>query len=72
MLKGALNAMKKRMDPELYGGAPLLGVNGICIITHGASSSRGILHAIRVAGEAVQQRLNASIAEDIRKNRTEL
>jgi len=58
LLSGALRTMKRRMDPELYGGAPLLGVNGICIITHGASSHRAIFHAVRVAGEAVEHRLN--------------
>jgi len=65
LLLGALKAMKTKMDPEMYGGAPLLGVNGICIITHGASSSRGIFHAVRVASEAVQQQLNKTIVEEL-------
>ena len=67
LLLGALKAMKKKMDPEMYGGAPLLGVNGICIITHGASSSKAIFHAVRVAAEAVQQRLNMTIVEELAK-----
>jgi phosphate acyltransferase len=61
LLSGALKAMRRRMDPEMYGGAPLLGVNGICIITHGASSARAIFHAIRVGCEAVEQDLNRMI-----------
>jgi glycerol-3-phosphate acyltransferase PlsX len=61
LLSGALKAMKRRMDPEMYGGAPLLGVNGVCIITHGASSARAIFHAIRVAADAVRQNLNQLI-----------
>ncbi|MFC1462494.1 phosphate acyltransferase PlsX [Verrucomicrobiota bacterium] len=65
LLWGALRAMKKRMDPETYGGALLLGVNGVCIITHGASSSRAIFHAIRVARESVHHHLNQLIMEDI-------
>lgn len=65
LLTGALKNMKRKMDPEMYGGAPLLGVNGICIITHGASSSRAIFHAIRVAGEAVEQKLNEAISKEI-------
>jgi glycerol-3-phosphate acyltransferase PlsX len=64
-LQGALRAMKKRLDPELYGGALLMGVNGVCIITHGASSSKAIFHAIRVACESVDHHLNDLITEKI-------
>jgi len=65
LLSGALKAMRRRMDPEMYGGAPLLGVNGICIITHGASTARAVFHAIRVASEAVEQKLNELIVGQI-------
>jgi len=67
MLTGALRSMKKRMDPDMYGGAPLLGVNGVCIITHGASRSNAIFHAIRVASESVYHHLNAAIVEELGK-----
>jgi phosphate acyltransferase len=67
LLRGALKSMKRKMDPEMYGGAPLLGVNGICIITHGASSWRAIFHAVRVACEAVEQKLNDLIMAEIGK-----
>jgi len=66
-LRGALRAMKARLDPEMYGGAPLLGVNGVCIITHGASSQRAIYHAIRVAGASVHQHLNEQVIAEIAK-----
>lgn len=66
LLKGALSVMKRRMDPEMYGGAPLLGVNGICIITHGASSRRAIFHAVRVACESVHHHLNQVIVSEMR------
>ena len=66
-LQGALKSMKKRLDPEMYGGAPLLGVNGVCIITHGSSSKRAIYHAIRVASESVHNHLNEEIAAEIGK-----
>lgn len=66
-LSGALKLMKKRMDPELYGGAPLLGVNGTVIITHGASTRKAIFHAIRVGAEAVQSRVNEKISEQLRR-----
>lgn len=65
LLRGALGNMKARLDPEMYGGAPLLGVRGVCIITHGASSGRAIFHAIRVASESVHQHLNEAIVSEI-------
>lgn len=67
LLRGALKAMKRRMDPEMYGGAPLLGVNGVCIITHGASKANGIFHAVRVACESVGHRVNSHIVDEVRK-----
>jgi glycerol-3-phosphate acyltransferase PlsX len=65
LLRGALKTMKKRMDPEMYGGAPLLGVQGICIIAHGVSSGRAILNAIRVACEAAQNHIDQLIMKEI-------
>ncbi|MFO7870159.1 MAG: phosphate acyltransferase PlsX [Kiritimatiellia bacterium] len=67
LLRAALRAMKRRIDPEMYGGAPLLGVNGVAIITHGTSSSLAIYHAIRVACEAVDQRLNEVIGRELNR-----
>jgi glycerol-3-phosphate acyltransferase PlsX len=67
MLRGAFRAMKKRMDPELFGGAPLLGARGVCIITHGASSSIAIYHAIRVACESIGHQLNDQIVAEVAK-----
>lgn len=67
LLRGALHSMKRRMDPDLYGGAPLLGVNGVCIITHGASHAKSIFHAIRVASEAVGHQINDRMVNAIGK-----
>lgn len=67
LLKGALKEMKRKMDPEMYGGAPLLGVNGVCIITHGASSDVAIYHAVRVACDAVRQNLTQLIVGKIKE-----
>src|SRR5260370_9770046 len=47
----ALQHFKKRVDYSEYGGAPLLGVRGVCIICHGGSSSNAIKNAVRVAAE---------------------
>jgi phosphate acyltransferase len=66
LLQGALRSMKRRIDPEMYGGAPLLGVNGVCIKTHGASSRRAVFHGIRVARDFVQHHLNDRIVREIR------
>jgi glycerol-3-phosphate acyltransferase PlsX len=67
LLRRALKNMKVRMDPETYGGAPLLGINGVCIITHGASRAKAIYQAIRVAGDWIGHDLNKGIVEEIRK-----
>ncbi|HEX2912926.1 MAG TPA: phosphate acyltransferase PlsX [Chloroflexia bacterium] len=53
-LKPAFKKVQDRLDHEKYGGAPLLGVNGVVIITHGRMKPEGIKNAIRVAGETYQ------------------
>lgn len=60
--------LKKRLDYAEYGGAPLLGVNGICIICHGSSHARAIQNAIRVAKECVETDVVNSIKESIVDN----
>lgn len=62
---GAFKEIKERVDPEAYGGAPLLGVKGVCIIGHGSSSSYAVYNAIRVAGSAIEQKLNRLIEEEV-------
>jgi phosphate acyltransferase len=57
----AIAKTRIRWDFNEYGGAPLLGVGGICIICHGASSYRGIRNAVRAAKEFSRQRVNDSI-----------
>ncbi|HVA41116.1 MAG TPA: hypothetical protein VNF49_10665, partial [Candidatus Binataceae bacterium] len=53
-----------RLDPSEYGGAPLLGLNGVTIIAHGSSNPHAIRNAIRAAAnEALVERVNAEIAE---------
>lgn len=65
MLKGAFSALKRRMDPDTYGGAPLLGVNGTSIITHGSASRKTIFHSIRVARDLVEGEVVRRITERI-------
>jgi glycerol-3-phosphate acyltransferase PlsX len=53
----ALMPLAEELDPETYGGAMLLGVDGVCIISHGSSSARAILNAVKVADHAVREGL---------------
>jgi glycerol-3-phosphate acyltransferase PlsX len=62
-LKPGFDRMKGRFDYEGYGGAPLLGVRGVSIVTHGRAKARMIEHAIRVASEAASARVPQLIAE---------
>lgn len=57
--------LKRKLDYAEYGGAPLLGVNGVCIICHGSSQARAIKNAIRVAKECVDRNVVRSIRESI-------
>lgn len=63
MSKGAFGAVKDRTNYESYGGSPLLGVNGVCIIAHGSSSALAIQNALRVAAETVEHKVNPRIEE---------
>ena len=59
--RNAFTDFKKRLDHTEYGGAPLLGVKGVCIITHGSSNANAMKNAIRVAAEFSQRGINDSI-----------
>lgn len=56
---------KKRLDYSEYGGAPLLGLKGVCIVSHGSSNSNAIKNAVRVAMEFANSQLNDVIQERI-------
>jgi glycerol-3-phosphate acyltransferase PlsX len=68
MMRPAFRALKRRIDYAEYGGAPLIGIDGISIISHGRSSDRAIMNAIRVASELSRSDVNKHIREDIEKN----
>lgn len=67
LLAPALREFKKEMDYEEYGGAPLLGVDGVTIICHGRSSPKAIKNAIGVAQRMVQGRVNDHIKEQLQR-----
>ena len=66
VLMPALAPLAEELDPEAHGGAMLLGVKGVCIISHGSSSARAIVNATRLARDMVEAdlvgKLSASIA----------
>ena len=61
----ALDDFKKRLDYSEYGGAPLLGVRGVCIISHGRANAKAIRNAIRVAAEFSEGQVNQRIEEEL-------
>jgi glycerol-3-phosphate acyltransferase PlsX len=65
LLLPAFRRFKRRVDPAETGGAPLLGVNGVCIISHGRSTGKAIRNAIRVATECATNKVIPHIREGI-------
>jgi glycerol-3-phosphate acyltransferase PlsX len=65
LAQNAFRAIRRRMDPEVYGGAPLLGFNGSVLKAHGSARERAIASAIRVTTENLQHQVNQTIAEEI-------
>ena len=68
MMKSRLNHIKKLADYSEYGGAPLLGVNGIVMISHGRSNPKAIKNAIRATIEEIDHNILAVMTEEISKN----
>src|SRR3954453_9058094 len=65
LAKGAFGEFKKRVDYAEYGGAPLLGLNGVCIICHGRSPAKAIYNAIRIASEFAVGKVDERIASEL-------
>ncbi len=61
----AFEEFKKRLDYSEYGGAPLLGIKGVCIVSHGSSNAHALKNAIRVAAEFATSGINAAIARGL-------
>lgn len=71
LMKSALISFKKKTDYDEYGGAPLLGINGTCIISHGRSTAKAIKNALRVAADFSEKRVHKVIASEIEKSMVE-
>lgn len=66
LARNAFRAIRNKTNYETYGGSPLVGVNGVAIIAHGASSALAIKNAVRVACEYVERKINPRIVEAIK------
>jgi glycerol-3-phosphate acyltransferase PlsX len=63
--RGALKGLKKTIDYTEYGGAPLLGVRGVCVIGHGRSNANAVKNAIRVAAGLARAQMNEKIEQEL-------
>ena len=68
MARNAFKDLKTIGDADEFGGAPLLGINGTCIIGHGGSSAKAVKNAIRVAADFIKYRLNDRIVSRIEES----
>jgi glycerol-3-phosphate acyltransferase PlsX len=69
--RSAFSDFKKRLDHTEYGGAPLLGIKGVCFITHGSSNANAIKNALRVSAEFAERSINLEIERELAKIRPE-
>lgn len=67
LLRSAFKKFKKRIDYHEVGGAPLLGIDGISIVSHGSSSAKAIMNAVRVARDFHVKQVNRHIQDDIER-----
>src|SRR5204862_5931248 len=65
LARNAFRAIKRRMDPDTHGGAPLLGFNGVVLKAHGSARERAIANAIGVTARNLQHQVNATIAREV-------
>lgn len=71
-LRPSLANFHRRIDYAEYGGAPLLGINGVCIICHGRSSAKAIRNAIKLSKEFVDRDFNTHLQEDLQRYTTDV
>ena len=65
LIRGGVRKLRNRIDWREFGGAPLLGIDGVAVVAHGRSDARAVKNAIRVAREAVQNQLVAKIRAEV-------
>jgi len=69
LVKVSIRDLRKVLDYTEYGGAPLLGVNGVCIICHGESPPKAIKNALKMAAEMVREKINQRIVNVLRQRK---
>jgi glycerol-3-phosphate acyltransferase PlsX len=67
LARESFRSIRDKTNYEEYGGSPLLGVNGICIIAHGSSTPLAIKNALRVAAESIEHQVNPHIIEEVQR-----
>jgi len=67
LIKPALDDFKRRLDYSETGGAPLLGVKGVCLICHGSSNTNAVKNAVRIAAEFASGQVNRQIEEELHR-----
>jgi glycerol-3-phosphate acyltransferase PlsX len=67
LMKRAIRRLEKRLDYSEHGGAPLLGINGNCVICHGASNAKAIMNAILLASNLTKNRLNEHLIQELKE-----
>lgn len=65
LAQGAFRTLKRRINPDTTGGAPLLGLNGTVLISHGSASEAAIANAIRMAAAAISHQINEHIVSEV-------
>ena len=68
LAQNAFRAIRRRMDPEVYGGAPLLGFNGTVLKAHGSARDRAVANAIRIATVNLQHQVSQQITKEIARD----
>jgi len=69
LMKRAIRRLEKRLDPSEHGGAPLLGINGSCVICHGASNAKAIMNAILLASNLAKNKLNEHLIQELEEKK---
>jgi glycerol-3-phosphate acyltransferase PlsX len=72
LMKRAIRRLEKRLDYSEHGGAPLLGINGNCVICHGASNGKAIMNAILLASNLAKNKLNEHLIQELEDKKDRL
>jgi glycerol-3-phosphate acyltransferase PlsX len=67
LMRRAIRRLEKRLDYHEYGGAPLIGINGNCVICHGSSNAKAIMNAILLALNVAKNKLNEHVIEELKE-----